>query len=359
MIVSDSIRVDSTALVARTAVSADSVHPMTGDTAKTKLVKVERTPVEAVRPVEPVVAASEWVAPMEVEPHDTIIIPEALRPVVKPQFDCKFLLDGCYVWEREYPTEDWRDGDSLVGNNWERTIVPTDGKMAGDPLSFRMASDNYIGSILLVCFCVIVLLVAHAQQYLALSVKEFFTARQRENMFNDSTEGRVRGNFFFPIALCFSLGVICLDYQQVRWPDVFRDVPPYVILGVNVLGCLAGYGLRTLLYAFVNMVFFERDQNDKWMEAYGLLTISASMVIVPIALLVVFYELDFSDWKILFSVSVVIVEIFLIFKTYRVFFEGLLGVLRIILYLCALEFLPLLCMWKGMVWATQELTNLV
>ena len=359
MIVSDSLHVDSLQPVAQTVVTTDSAHRQTMDTVKTKPVKVSAASVGAPHPAVPVAAVAEWVSPMEVEPYDTMIVPETLRPVEQPHLVYDSLLTDRFVWERPTYSENWRDGDSLVCNNWERIIVPADGKMAGDPLIFRMASDNYVGSVLLVCFCVIALLVAHAQQYLTLGIKEFFNARQRENMFNDSTDGRVQGSFFFPLALCFSLGVLFFDYQQMFLPDVFREVSPYTVLGVNVLGCLLGYGLRTLLYAFVNMVFFDRDRNAKWMEAYGLLTIAASIVMVLLASLVVFYELDFSDWKILFSVSVVLFEIFLIFKTYRVFFEGPLGVLRINLYLCALEILPLLCMWKGMVWVTQELTKLV
>ena len=359
MIVSDSLRVDSPQTVAQSVVKTDSAHRVAADTVKAKLAKMNRASQVMARQGDSAGIMSEWEAPMEVAPRDTMIVPEALRPVEKPQLNRDSLLADRFVWERKVLTEDWRNGDSLVVKGLERVIVPVDGKMAGDPLNFRMASDNYIGSSLLVCFCVIALLVAHAQQYLALSVKEFFNTRQRENLFNNSTEGRVRGSFFFPLALCLALGVLFLDYQQIHFPDVFDEVSPYMILGVNVAGCLLGYGVRTVLYAFVNTVFFDRDQNAKWMEAYGLLTIAASVVMVPLALLVVFYEMDFSDWKILFSISVVIVEIFLIFKTYRVFFEGLLGILHIILYLCALEFLPLLCMWKGMVWVTQELTKLV
>lgn len=358
MIVSDTLRVNNLQPAVSPVVKTGSAYRTSAETLTSKSVKVNRALLK-VRPTGNEVSASEWTVPAEVEPYDTIIVPEAIRPVEVRQINRDSLLADRFVWERKIPTEDWKDGDSLVVKGWERTIVPTDGKMAGDPLAFRMASDNYIGSSLLVCFVMIALLVAHAQHDLALGIKEFFNDRQRENMFNDSLEGNVRGDFFFSLALCFSLGVLFLDYQQIYLPDVFREVSPYMILGINVAGCLLGYGLKTLLYAFVNMVFFDRDQKSKWMESYGLLTIAASVVMVPLASLVVFYEMDFSEWRILFSLSVIMIEIFLIFKTYRVFFEGLLGVLRLILYLCALEFLPLLCMWKGMVWVTQELTKLV
>ena len=358
MMVSDSLRVDSLSPMVHPVAKTDSVSHKAAGEVHVSPVKDHRA-APTVRATESVAATPEWVAPAEVEPYDTIIIPEALRPVEARQLNKDSLLADRFIWERKVLTENWRDGDSLVVKGLERVVVPTDGKNAGDPLPFRMASDNYVGSILLVCFCIIALLVAHAQHYLALSVKEFFNDRQRENMFNDSSDGKVRGSFFFSLALSISLGVLFLDYQQLRMPEIFHEVSPYMVLGVNVAGCVIGYGVRTLLYAFVNMIFFDRDQNAKWMESYGLLTIAASIFIVPLALLVVFYELDFSEWQILFSLSVGLIEIFLIFKTYRVFFEGLLGVLRLILYLCALEFLPLLCMWKSMVWVVQELTKLV
>ena len=353
MIVSDTLRVDSMLPLVQ--------HVTQVDTSIRVVEKaVDNLPVSTeMKRTKSVVPAVEWVAPEEVEPYDTIIIPETLRPVEPDTICFDSLVAGHFIWDKEIPSEDWLEGDSLMVEAWDRVMVPSDGRMAGDPLVFRMATDNYIGSSLLLCFFLIALLAARAQHYLALSIKEFFNDRPRENMFNDSSEARMQGKFFFSLAMCFSLGVLFLNYQQLFLSDVFREVSPYVVLGVNVAGCLLGYGLRTLLFAFVNTVFFDREQNAKWMEAYNLLTIAASILLVPLALLVVFYEMDFAKWQILFSLSVFLIEIFLIFKTYRVFFDGVLGCLYIILYLCTLEFLPLLSMWKGMVWVTQELTKLV
>lgn len=264
------------------------------------------------------------------------------------------------IWWKEIVDPDKAMGGDCYVQRWqEQVMLPADGREAGEMPSFRMASDDGIGVVLLLCLCFSALIVARSQHYLLQGIKEFFSTRRRENLFNDTTDARMQGKYLFAVVLSLSLGILLFDYQQQHFAEEVCQLSPYWLIGANVVMIGGAYLLRTILYAFVNMVFFDREQYAGWMDSYHLLTVAASLLFLPISLLVAFYELDISKWQILFSISAMIVEIFLIFKTYRIFFEGALGFLHLILYLCALEFLPLLTLWKAMVWVTQELTKLV
>ena len=290
-------------------------------------------------------------------------IPWCLRPVDPADEVNLQKMDSVLdhrIWWGDVVAEQTFDNGKAYVEQWPSSVlVPTDGRVSGDPLPFSMTTDDYVGSVLLALLAVSALLLARSSHFLLTSAKEFFSTRRRENLFNEISDARMQGKYFFSLVLCVSLSILTYNYQQVFMPLAADEVSPYLMLGVN-LGILGvGYLLRTLLYAFVNTVFFDKESKANWMDGYHLLTVFSAVLFLPLALLVVFYELDFSNWCILFLFFALIVEIFLIFKTYHIFFEGPLGFLHLILYLCTLEFLPLLTLWKGMVWVTQELTKLV
>lgn len=291
------------------------------------------------------------------EQPDTAVqpdIPAALRPVeegpVVPDSALQ-IMGRCFdSWHEAVWVE-----DSLRLSSHEYFEKPCDGRQAGDPLSFRLVGDDGIAGSLLLLYLLVVLLVSRFRHSLHLRLKAFFQERLRENMFDASFETLGVGNLLFPFALCFSLGLLIFDYQRVVHAEFFAAQPPYGLLAADVGACLLAYLLRTLLYLFVNHVFFDHDSNARWREAYRFSTVTLSLLLLHLVLLVVFYEMDFKNWLLGFGFSVVLVEMCLIYKTYRIFFGRMLGYLHLILYFCALEILPLFSAWKGVRWMMQEL----
>ena len=324
----------------------------------TQAVQPDGVQKQGLSKVEPVLGSSvSW------EDPEQIVVPSALRPMRtsaeygKEQLDS--VLSDKVWWGGIIKEQTFQNGGEYVDNWPASVVVPEDGRVSGDLLPFNMNTDSYVGPVLLMVLAIAALLLARSCHYLVVNAKAFFSTRRRENLFNDSSDARMQGKYFFSFVLCFALGILMYDFQQVFYPSVTIEISPYMMMGVNLSLLGVGCFMRTVLFAFVNMVFFDRESNSKWLDAYHLLTVFSSVLFLSLALLVVFYEMDFSNWSILFLFMVLIVEIFLIFKTYHIFFEGGLGILHLILYLCSLEILPLLTLWKGMVWLTQELTKLV
>ncbi|EJX06670.1 hypothetical protein, membrane [gut metagenome] len=282
-----------------------------------------------------------------------------LSPVPTDSALAQQVIDQIPQWIYEAGTDTARYGERHLQDWWKEMPPLASGRLAGDPMPFRMGADPYVSSMLLSFFLMVMLIAARSRYYLVSGFKEFFSARQRENLFSNYTESRLQGRTLFPVAFCVSLGVLFFAYQQQHLPEVVRVLPPYLLLGLNVVCCSLVYVLRLVLYAFVNAVFFSREQNARWAEAHGLLSVVASLLFLWLALLVVFYQLDFQFWTLLFFAFWGLLEICLIFKTHCIFSEGRWGFLHIILYLCTLEFLPILSMWKALVWGAQELIGFV
>lgn len=228
--------------------------------------------------------------------------------------------------------------------------------VAGDPLPYRFRSDDFVTSALMISFFLMVWTIARGWHFLMMGMKDFFRDRVRDNLFAERTDTEMSGQIFLIFQTCFLLGILFFDYTQERMTEVFNNVSPYLILGVGVGSCCLYYLLKVLLYACVNNVFFDRERASRWTEAYLLSVFVLGMALLPLVLLVVYFDLSFGNLRVLFILILGMAKILLFYKCFRIFFNCLTGGLHLILYFCALEILPLLVLWRALVYANNNLT---
>lgn len=228
--------------------------------------------------------------------------------------------------------------------------------VAGDPLPYRFRSDDFVTSALMISFFLMVWTIARGWYFLMMSMKDFFRDRVRDNLFAERTDTEMSGRIFLIFQTCFLLGILFFDYTQECMTEVFNNVSPYLILGVGVGSCCLYYLLKVLLYTCVNHVFFDREQASRWTEAYLFSVFVLGMALLPLVLLVVYFDLSFGNLRVLFILILGMVKILLFYKCFRVFFKYLTGGLHLILYFCALEILPLLVLWRALIYANNNLT---
>lgn len=228
--------------------------------------------------------------------------------------------------------------------------------VAGDPLPYRFRSDDFVTSALMISFFLMVWTIARGWRFLRMGMKDFFRDRVRDNLFAERTDTEMNGRIFLIFQTCFLLGILFFDYTQERMTEVFNNVSPYLILGVGVGSCCLYYLLKVLLYACVNNVFFDRERASRWTEAYLLSVFVLGMALLPLVLLVVYFDLSFGNLRVLFILILGMAKILLFYKCFRIFFNCLTGGLHLILYFCALEILPLLVLWRALVYANNNLT---
>ena len=215
----------------------------------------------------------------------------------------------------------------------------------GDPVPYRLRHDDIVTSTLLVSFVLMMWVIAASWKFLRDMVKDFFYHRIRPNLFADRVDTELRGRFFLVAQTCFLQGILFVDYVQDVLPETFDQVSPYVLLtvGTSVVG---GYYLSKLcLYNFVNSVFFDAPRRRLWNDTYFVSILSVGVVLLPLTLLVVFFDLSFSQALSAYVLLMAFVKILLLYKAYRIFFSSLSGSLHVILYFCALEIAPLLFAW--------------
>ena len=227
----------------------------------------------------------------------------------------------------------------------------------GDPLPYRFRTDDYVTSALLLSFFLVVWIISRSRHFLGRAVKNFF-ARPGTNAPDGRDAPMLRGRTFLLFQTCFLLGILFTDYTQERLPAVFNQSSPYRVLGFGVAGCLAYFILKTALYRLVNNIFFDRDRADEWLNGYRLLILAEGAALLPVTLLLVYFDMRFETLAIAFLAVVSVVKILLLVRTQRLFFDGPLRCLHLFLYFCALEILPMALLWRALVFFSHYLITI-
>lgn len=230
---------------------------------------------------------------------------------------------------------------------------------AGEALPFSFRNDDYVTGLLLLQLFLTVLIVARSRRYLGAAWQDFFSARHRENLFDEDADTEMSGRGFLFFQTAIAMGFLLFDWVQEAFPSVSASTSPYVLLGLNIGLCYLWALLRIFLYQQVNRILFPPEEVRAWLNGFLLLFIFQGLILLPVTLLVVYFDLSYTSQLLAVILTAVIGEILLLYKTYITFFSHKAGPVHIILYLCALEIIPFLLFWRLMVWANTWLTTLI
>ena len=331
----------------------DSLHHTTTPAAEPYDFEASGAETEAASP------SAKWhhrtVAVADTTPPD----PKLMKPLapgqaltMKPQLmDEDYWSNGLIRFEKSQLLQEL---DSVTGMELTTTTLNLSGK-AGDPIPYRFRTDNFVTIVLLLSFFLVVWVISRSRTFLEHSAKDFFHPRQRENLFAERTENELRGQLFLVFQTCFVLAVLFFDCTQELQQEVFNQVSPYKLLGVSTFGFCIYYGLKVGLYNFVNAVFFNREQQKQWAEAYMLTVLALGVSLFPVALLVVYFDLSFTHLIWVTAILYAVDKLLLIYKAYHIFFHYPFGWVHLILYFCTLEVTPALILWRALTYINNIL----
>lgn len=221
--------------------------------------------------------------------------------------------------------------------------------VAGDPVPVTMRSDDIVTLLLMACFAIAITAISRSLRFIGRQAKGFFYAPRddRDDVSETSTE--VRFQLFLVLQTCLLLSLLQYSYTLEYIGTTFVLDSPYQLMAV-FLGMFVAYFLvKALLYTVVNITFFGRRRNRLWFKSQLFITSVEGIMLFPIVLLMVYFEM--SAQAVLYCVIfvLIIVKILTFYKCYVIFFRRINGFLQIILYFCALEIAPLAALWGALV----------
>ena len=240
------------------------------------------------------------------------------------------------------------DSDSLQLADLH-AVQEVDSGFEGTPISYSPRTDDAIALTLLVCFFLSSIALARGKKFLSQQVKDFVLHRERTSIFDSSTAADVRYLLVLVLQTCVLSGITFLNYFHDTCPALMDHVSSLLLLGIYVGFCLAYFLLKWLLYMFLGWTFFDKNKTNIWLESYSALIYYVGFALFPFVLFLVYFDLILTNLVIIGSIILIFTKILMFYKWIKLFFHQFSGLFLLILYFCALEIVPCLLLYQGMI----------
>ena len=240
------------------------------------------------------------------------------------------------------------DSDSLQLADLH-AVQEVDSGFEGTPISYSPRTDDAIALTLLACFFLSSIALARGKKFLSQQVKDFVLHRERTSIFDSSTAADVRYLLVLVLQTCVLSGITFLNYFHDTCPALMDHVSSLLLLGIYVGFCLAYFLLKWLLYMFLGWTFFDKNKTNIWLESYSALIYYVGFALFPFVLFLVYFDLSLTNLVIIGSIILIFTKILMFNKWIKLFFHQFSGLFLLILYFCALEIVPCLLLYQGMI----------
>lgn len=258
--------------------------------------------------------------------------------------------DFCYSWRERMAA----DSLAKVEAATHAATRQSEHRVDGEPLPYRFRNDSYVTLALLLSVVMMVWVVTRSGAYFMKSVRE--ALKPSGATWSAKTNSEMRGQVFMVLETCFTLGVLTFYYVQTHLPRIFAATSPYEVL-LFTSGLFAAYILVKMgMYAAVNAIFFDHRTVRAWNEIFLLYLLLIGVGMLPVVLLAVYFD---ASYEIITALSIgvlVLGKIFLVLKSHAIFIRSKFNFLHNILYLCALEIVPPLVLWRSLIYSLHLLT---
>lgn len=209
----------------------------------------------------------------------------------------------------------------------------------GEPVPYTIPGDNLITSVLLLCFVLASIAFSQSRRFIFRQAKNFFYEPHFGTTEVSETSTEIRFQLFLVLESCILFGIIYFFWTKTKI-DTFI-IEQYKVIGVYAGAWAVYYFVKSILYTFVDSVFFGKKKNEQWLKSYLFLVSSEGVLLFPMVLLMAFFGVSEQTSVIYAVFLVVLVKLLSFYKCYIIFFKKSGLFLQNILYFCALEVMPL------------------
>lgn len=220
--------------------------------------------------------------------------------------------------------------------------------MAGDPIPYTLRGDSVISMVLVVCFVMVLIAFRMSYGFIYRQAKDFFYIQKSGPTYSEETASEIRFQFFLVVQGSLMLSIFQYQYVQTYVADTFILDSQYQLMAIYLAVILGFLIVKHLLYTVVNTVFFDEQQQRQWRRSMLFLLAAGGVLVAPAVLLLVYFDLELHKAVIYLLAMLILVEILVFYKSYVIFFGKISAFLQFFLYFCALEIVPLLSLWGGL-----------
>ncbi|MBQ5729899.1 MAG: DUF4271 domain-containing protein [Bacteroidaceae bacterium] len=231
-------------------------------------------------------------------------------------------------------------------------------RIAGESQPYLLRTDDGVAGALLLLFISCLMIAVYAKRYLGNTIKHFFEKKRHNTIFEDSDDTQMRGRSLLVLQAAVALGILLFNHFHADTLSSLERIPTLILLGANIAICYILLLGKIFIYNSVNRTLFSPEQRRSWHEGYVLILMCAGLLLMPVAILSLYSQIDVNTQLRFVILIGIFCEILLFYKTFRTFFNNGLGYLHLILYFCALEITPYLILWSISTYTNQIIIDL-
>jgi hypothetical protein len=219
--------------------------------------------------------------------------------------------------------------------------------------SYDMGCDRYVSLLLYVVLITYLFILARNRFYLKEQIVQLLGRRRRSSYSNPSTQKEFRGTLFFHVVATLMWAFFGFSVLYAQSPQLISLIAPLrvavVVLGITFVMTL----LQKILYLFVNWIFFDKKKRTEWSLNRNLLISIEGIILFPAILLLLYSPFESRIIWLGILILLLFSRIYLMIRTFLIFFGKFYDGLHLILYFCTLEAMPLF-FWVVALYELQE-----
>lgn len=249
--------------------------------------------------------------------------------------------------------------ENIIGNDLQDIVsntffteknpdLPTDlpyrsDGVPGDPVPYTVRGDNSLTILLLLCFVLFIVSLAHSKHFLAKQLKDFFWPTSNDR---DSSESGGELRFMIFLSLVNALVLAISTYLVASNAIDQRAIESKGVMLIAILFALftSYYCLKWLVASMVNLTFFGGKKSLQWMTLQLQVTALEGVLLFPVLALQIYFDFSAQNALIYIGLVLFLNKILIFYKAYQIFFKGNGLYLQTFLYFCSLEIAPMLAL---------------
>jgi hypothetical protein len=242
--------------------------------------------------------------------------------------------------------------DTLQHADSVRQVIEVPAGSKAMPFARSPLHDTPSMSLLLAGLLAVALCYHKGYKYIENFFHYMFSTRRRENLFEDHTVNETSIQAALIANTCIVEGFLMYSAVQQMWPSlapmlqrsVFTHIAAYCGLAVGF------YIVQWLVYKLLGYTFSDKVGSKLWLDGFKASQSLLGLLLLPVAVLALLFP---GNSKLLLTIGFVlylIARLIFIYKGFRIFYGNLPSIVYFLLYLCAVEIVPLVIMTSVTYW---------
>lgn len=242
-------------------------------------------------------------------------------------------------------------------DQWEEvTVMEMPAGAAPTPVPPSPLRSPVVMGLMMLVAMAVVLSYRTGYKYLENFVRNMFSTRRRENLFDDHTVDETK-------ILTALIGLSCVMQGFALMVGVSLAVPslasgilrsPALSLGLGAAVVLVYYLLQLLVYHVLGYVFTDSISTRLWIDGFKATQSLLGLLLLPV-IGVMLLKPELSTPMLLVAAGLYIcARLVFICKGFRIFYGNLSSIVYFILYLCSLEIVPLVMLGAGTIYLCRN-----